>query len=537
MRSYKLIAVYSIILNITTFECNAKLYTILHKNKNNDKYHCSTSKFLSYTIDKLCKQKNDNLTSNKYTPLVYLENYKNKPFCSASPHLSSTKEEICSSYYIKELKEGLRKRQNISVIEKLQSAKEKIIRNEIDLTSNDFANPCKEQKGNLIKLKVILTKYDHYNDILMDYAKYIESISPFNVCKAFAYINYINRNIYPNSLKLTFDNYDEKNELALYGTLSLDLKNLSTDLGLNTGKKAFVIEEGEPKHSGLNYFAMGYNDMLLKNSRLNYEIKSYSKQFKHNIKYSKLLNIKATQFIKSSVSYNNFDYMSDVYTLDNFNNSPIDILDLGNNYLSNNLILDFNYTGLYSPDIDYTIGCGHRWTKYKHKLDSYRNYRYNVSNAYGIIRFENLGIYLYLEKELTFNKKYKDTIAAILYKGALKDYYFNALSMYGNRNINSEHRELYYNNEFVVGKKINISSKILEQMKPYIGLRYMNIKGHNKKNNNIQITSIENSKLQKIIGIDVIPVRMRDNDIVIKFIYWHNDNKKNGCSLEIGLKL
>ncbi|WPX97423.1 hypothetical protein [Candidatus Bandiella euplotis] len=65
----------------------------------------------------------------------------------------------------------------------------------------------------------------------------------------------------------------------------------------------------------------------------------------------------------------------------------------------------------------------------------------------------------------------------------------------------------------------------------------MNIKGHNKKNNNIQITSIENSKLQKIIGIDVIPVRMRDNDIVIKFIYWHNDNKKNGCSLEIGLKL
>ncbi|WPX97414.1 hypothetical protein [Candidatus Bandiella euplotis] len=134
----------------------------------------------------------------------------------------------------------------------------------------------------------------------------------------------------------------------------------------------------------------------------------------YSIKYSKLLNIKATQFIKSSVSYNNFDYMSDVYTLDNFNNSPIDILDLGNNYLSNNLILDFNYTGLYSPDIDYTIGCGHRWTKYKHKLDSYRNYRYNVSNAYGIIRFENLGIYLYLEKELTFNKKYKDTIAAIL---------------------------------------------------------------------------------------------------------------------------
>ena len=108
--------------------------------------------------------------------------------------------------------------------------------------------------------------------------------------------------------------------------------------------------------------------------------------------------------------------------------------------------------------------------------------------------------------------------------------------MYGDRNINSEYRARYYNNEFIAGKKINISSRTLKQIKPYIGIRYMDIRGYNKKDN-IKITSMKNNKLQKIIGIDIIPVHSRNNDIIFKFIYWHSSNKKNGLSLELGLTL
>ena len=552
-RKFYIIA-FLLIISINNCESNAELlYTFLDQ-KNNVSF-CSASPNLAYNVKDLCRLKNINLDSKIFVPLTKQPN-KDKYFCSRYPY--STKEEICHSYFIqedikssqedkqkanKELEKKLPDFHNIigakinnSVVEKLQSAKERFTSNEIDLIPDYSNNPCYQQKSNFVQLKVILTKYDYYNDILEDYARYIENIKPFSAEKAFTYINYINRNIYPNSLRLTFDNCSEKNMLVQHAALSLNLKELSVNIDLNSGKQAFMMQNDEEQYSNSAYFTMRYNDLWLKNSSLNYELKGYNDNYKHNIKYSKLFNISATQFINTSISFNNFDYTADVYTLDNFSNLTNNILGIGNNHSSNNFILDANYTTLKAYDIEYTIGYMHRYAKYKHKSDLYKNHSYKVNNIYAITRFHKLGISLYLDNEFSFNKKYRNTIAAIFYKKNLKDYFFNTLLMYGDRNINSEYRARYYNNEFIAGKKINISSRILKQIKPYIGLRYMDIRGYNKKDN-IKITSMKNNKLQKIIGIDIIPVHSRNNDIILKFAYWHSSNKKNGLSLELGLTL
>jgi hypothetical protein len=524
IQHYKCFIVCSFISNIIIFKCNAELYTALHKDEINDKYHCSTSSFLAYTIDDLCNPRNIDLASKKYTHLVQLKNHGNSLFCSASPYLSQTQKEICHSYSIQEdiknrqeekhktseelgkklhdLHDMIGAKINNSVVEKLQSTKERFISNEIDLIPDYSNNPCYQQKSNFVQLKVILTKYDYYNNILEDYAKYIENIKPFSAEKALTYINYINRSIYPNSLKLAFSNCSEKNMLVQHATLSLNLKKLSANIDLNSGKQAFMMLNDEEQYSNSAYFTMRYNDLWLKNSSLNYELRGYNDNYKHKIKYSKLFNISATQFINTSISFNNFDYMADVYTLDNFSNLTNNILGIDNNHSSNNFILDANYTTLRASDIEYTIGYMHRYAKYRYKSDSYKNHGYNVNNVYAITRFHKLGISLYLDNEFSFNKKYRNTIAAILYKRSFKDCFFNALLMYGDRNINAEYRARYYNNEFIASKKINISSRTLKQIKPYIGLRYMDIRGDNKKDST-KIVSMNNNKLQKIIGIDI----------------------------------
>ena len=499
------------------------------------------------TRQEVCQITNHNLF------LAVFQDCKQRFYCVHTGNrlqdVALTKKEICRSYSIQEdiknrqeekqeVNEELEKKLpdfhniigakiNNSVVEKLQSAKERFTSNEIDLVSDYSNNPCYQQKSNFVQLKVILTKYDYYNDILEDYARYIENIKPFSAKKAFTYINYINRNIYPNSLRLTFDNCSEKNMLVQHATLSLNLKELSVNIDLNSGKQAFMMQNDEEQYSNSAYFTMRYNDLWLKNSSLNYELKGYNDNYKHNIKYSKLFNISATQFINTSISFNNFDYMADVYTLDNFSNLTDNILGIGNNHSSNNFILDANYTTLKAYDIEYTIGYMHRYAKYKHKSDLYQNHSYKVNNIYVITRFHKLGISLYLDNEFSFNKKYRNTIAAILYKRSFKDYFFNALLMYGDRDINSEYSARYYNNKFAAGKRINVSSRTLKQIKPYIGLRYMDIRGYNKKDN----------KLQKIIGIDIIPVHGRNNDIILKLAYWHSSNKKNGLSLELRLTL
>ena len=552
--SYKRFVFLLATLIIRTFVCESKaeLYTVLRSKGGG--YICTSTPYFAIDTKDLCYS--SIAKSEKFTPLV--KNKSQTFVCSVNPYLSSSKEEICHSYYIQEdiknrqeekqeVNEELEKKLpdfhniigakiNNSVVEKLQSAKERFTSNEIDLISDYSNNPCYQQKSNCVQLKVIFTKYDYYNDILEDYARYIENIKPFCAEKASTYINYINRNIYPNSLQLTLDDCNEKNMLVQYATLSLNLKELSTNIYLNSDKQAFIMQNDEEQYSNSYYFTMRYNDLWLKNSSLSYELRGYSDNYMHKIKYSKLFNLSATQFINTSISFNNFDYMADVYTLDNFSNLTNNILGIDNNYLLNNFILDANYTTLKASDTEYTIGYMHRYAKYKHKSDSYKNHSYNVNNVYAITRFHKLGISLYLDNEFSFNKKYRNTIAAILYKKNLKDYFFDALLMYGDRNINSEYRARYYNNEFIAGKKINISSRTLKQIKPYIGIRYMDIRGYNKKDN-IKITSMKNNKLQKIIGIDIIPVHSRNNDIIFKFIYWHSSNKKNGLSLELGLTL
>ncbi|RST64476.1 hypothetical protein [Candidatus Aquarickettsia rohweri] len=494
---------------------------------------------------------------------LFLAVYPQKD-CSAKPiclyrgiklkDAALTKQEICDEKKTdtpsnpqcipehKNLNQIIDNKLNTSVLESIQDVRECFLGSEISNKSeklvyylgNHFYKQC-----NSIQLKIIPSGSDYYDGILKRYATYLENIKPFDENKILEYVHFINRMLYPNSINLIPNNCSDKNFLhQCCATLSFIKTNISANFDLNSEQKALLSQDSKDGFLYHNNFSIKYKDQWFKNSRLDYELKSnYSSNNQHKIKYTKLFEVSPTKFISTSVSYDNYDYLADIHGLDNLNNFVNNELTNENNkyrnYSSSNLVLSINYTTLNDHNKEYTVGYANRYAKYRHNFGLEKNHIYNINNIYTIIRLHELGVSFYLGNEFSFNEKYRNTVAAVFYKKDFKDYFFNSLLMYGDRKMNDDYKAKYYNSELKMGKTIDAPGRTFKYIIPSFSLNYISILGYGI--NNKKLNKNTKNKLQKVVGVTLVPKNKVYNKANLNFSYWQINNAQKGVSFSINL--
>lgn len=547
----------AISFNVISCKCHAEeLFTFLYKYKQEDRYFCSQSLPLATTKEKLCNANNFNIDpTRKYSRLIKHSRIKNvfgedEYHCSTNPLLASTREQICQSHTI-DFKDKINEIQGKAslklVFDSVQRKKERFLGININ---NDYKSSTDDQENhnnqvcNPSQIITISSGSAHDDQMLKEYAAHIANIKPYSRRKVLEYINFVNRNIYPNNIDLVLHNCGDKDHSKQYMTLAFGTKESAINFEVNSNELGLGYQDYAAEFLKMNRFSLNHKNLNLEGKAL-YNGLSEDINNQYNIKYNKVWVISPTEFVNTNVSYNNFDYLSDIYISDIYNtllSNNFVINDV--NFISSNFVLGVDYTALKNQNVEYTIGFTSSYTKYHPKFGITRDYDYNINNIYAITRLHELGVSFYLDNEFIASKKYRNTAAAVFYEKKFKNYFLNILFMYNDRRANLNDKIKYFNYDFKIGKHIYISHNILKRIKPHISIGCVDILNdlsnsniHLNQKNNVKIGYDIRNKFKKEVGISVLLTNKNNNMYALNVSGFHIDKNLKGVSLSMNVRL
>ena len=105
--------------------------------------------------------------------------------------------------------------------------------------------------------------------------------------------------------------------------------------------------------------------------------------------------------------------------------------------------------------------------------------------------------------------------------------------MYGDRKMNDDYKAKYYNSELKMGKTIDAPGRTFKYIIPSFSLNYISILGYGI--NNKKLNKNTKNKLQKVVGVTLVPKNKVYNKANLNFSYWQINNAQKGVSFSINL--